>query len=208
MTPDSPILAERACIFDALTPDARLRLIAVHEAGHALAHYYHQRMFQRMLLGDEGGFVDSGHVPFMSDVLFDLLDAPADVRASLRRQNRYKVAAAVDTLVAGSVAECRLMAWDPPHVSATDSALMESVLRHVYGEHRLDAEVHRHSADGSQRMQRLFDAPGAWDAALGLARWLAKDGEIGGAEAFSYLRERGVPFTGLRDYLVQNGPSG
>jgi hypothetical protein len=186
--------------FERLTAQEREKLIAVHEAGHAVAHFYHQSLFQRMSLGDEGGLVNVGPAAFVADALFDALRGDPDAIAAQRCRNDYKTAAAVDTLVAGSIAEFRWMKWRPLLISPGDESRIDRVLRHVHGE-RFATIAPGAKRAGARRVQALFRRRGVWQAALDLADQLIRRREMEGVEVFNFFRERGVPSTGLRDYM-------
>lgn len=194
-------LAARRREFDALAHQARERLIAVHEAGHAVVHYYHQHFFDRMVLNEEGGLVEVGRVAFVADAFFDSVAADPLLTANLRRGNDYRVTAVVDALIAGSVAECRLMGWSPLHIVPGDERVIDGVLRHVYGTQRFQEMARQRKRAASRRVHGLFRRRGVWASVLKLADRLLTEREIDGEDAFSFLRERSVPNTGLRDYM-------
>jgi len=186
--------------FERLTAREREKLIAVHEAGHAVAHFYHQSLFQRMSLGDEGGLVNVGPAAFVANALFDALQGDPDAIAAQRCRNDYKVAAAVDTLVAGSIAEFRWMKWRPYLISPGDESLIDRVLRHVHGE-RFATIAPGAKRAGAARIRALFRRREVWHAVLDLADQLVIARELEGVDVFSFLRGRQVPGTGLRDFM-------
>lgn len=186
--------------FDRLTEPEREKLIAVHEAGHAVAHFYHQSLFERMSLSDEGGLVNVGPMAFVADALFVAMSGDPEVIRAHRLRNDYKVAAAVDTLMAGSLAEFRWMKWRSLVVAAGDENLIDRVLRHVYGE-GFGLIAPRAKSDATRRLRCLFRRQGVWRAALDLADQLVRRRVMEGIEVFNFFRERGVPSTGLRDYM-------